>query len=136
MRKIFQIIWKYSKWAGSFYYVGLNDMWLRILTWIKGENSIGRYVKIVTKTERDMYCSGASAGGFCYRVLIKLFLFKEYFSDDDYVEELTCLILEHEILHMVLRNRIGLKAYRKLDNVHKPHYLNGKWMMDFTIIDK
>lgn len=111
-------------------------MWLRILTWIKRENSIGRYVKIITKTERDMHCSGASAGGFCYRVLIKLFLFKEYFSDDDYIEELTCLILEHEVLHQALRSQIGLKAYRKLDKVHMPILVNNRWTLDWKIADQ
>jgi len=131
MRKILQTIWKYSKWAGSFYYVGLNDMWLRILTWIKRENSVGRYVKIVTKTERDIYCSHASAGGMCYTTLIKLFLFKEYFPNDNIIEEMANMILEHEILHQVLRKRIGLKAYNGLDKVHMPIFENNQWMLDW-----
>ena len=133
MRKKLQTAWKYLKWAYSFYYNSLKDLYLLILTWLKRENSVGRYVEIATKTEQDMYCSGAWAGGMCYRVLIKLFLFKEYFSneDKDVVEKLTYMILEHETLHMTLRNRIGFRAYRKLDNIHIPIFVNNQWILDW-----
>lgn len=129
MSKKLQTIWKYSKWAYSFYYDSLKDLYLRVWTWLKRENSIGRYVEIASKIERDMHCSNSSAGGICYKVMIKLFLFKEYFSGDDAIEEITCMILEHEILHQVLRNRIGLKAYQQLDNIHMPFFVNDQWML-------
>jgi len=131
MRNIFQITWKYSKWISSFYYVGLKDLYLRILTWLKKENPIGRYVEIVNKIEREMYCSGTSAGGMCYRVLIKIFLFKEFFDSDDVIEEVTCVILEHELLHMTLRNRINSQTSKKLDNIHMPLFVNGRWTIDW-----
>jgi hypothetical protein len=133
MRKTLQKIWRYLKWAYSTYYVVYNDLWLRILTWIKRENSVGRYVQIITKTERDMYCSQTSAGGMCYNALIKLFLFKEYYSSDDAIEEMVYIILEHEILHQVLRKWIGSKAYKGLDKVHTPVYRDNQWLLDWTL---
>jgi len=133
MRKKLQTTWKHLRWAGSYYYFGFKDMWLTLLCFLKRENAIGRYVDIMTESERELFfMSDSSAGGICYKTMIKLFLCKQYFLNDKLAEDVTCDIIEHETLHMTLRNRIGFQAYKKLDDVHKPFFVNDRWILDWV----
>lgn len=91
------------------------DLLLTAWTRAKNENHIGRYVKVMSPSEFAFLFSKETAGcGYTGFTLLKIWYKKEYCTPHR-VENL----LTHEILHQVLRRRIGAEASHKLDNVHK-----------------
>lgn len=86
---------------------------------LKKENTVGRYLYIVTKgEEKAFFEKNDFAGGYNYRNIIKIF-YHHYYPKASPVQ-ITCDIINHEVLHQVLLKMFGQKVSKQLDNIHKP----------------
>lgn len=114
----------------------LKDYWLKFKVTITKENYIGRYVGIISSSERRLSFEKCIAGGYTGYVLIKLFSNPDC---DDY-EECAEEILNHEILHQVLDKVVGHEAKMGLDNIHKSFYVldcnENKWRFVIKFVSK
>lgn len=91
------------------------DYALTLWVWLKGLNSIGVYVKIMSPSEKVELFNKEDVGcGYAGLTLIKIG-FEECWMVEEAVENL----LGHEILHQVLARRISGKTSHMLDNVHE-----------------
>lgn len=93
----------------------LYDYFLTLWVWLKGIDSVGVYIKIMSPSEKAILFDEEDVGcGYTGCTLIKIGFRKEW-ATAEAVENL----LGHEILHQVLGRRISNKASHKLDDVHE-----------------
>jgi len=114
---------------------GFYDIYLSIKYLLRLDKSFGAYVYIVTKPERELMFSGDAAGGYSVWRIIKLYLPPNFWASD---EDATTEIINHEVLHQVLR-KVGWRAGHRLDRVHKAFALidenEKRWYLKIDFID-
>jgi len=102
---------------------------------IKGENYIGRYIRVMSKIERKLIFSSLSrGGGYVFHFFINIFFddFKEIKKRYNVtIEEIQMFsdIITHETLHQVLKKI--REDSKSLDNVHMMIQVGNVFIMDF-----
>lgn len=87
---------------------------------LRDKDYIGRYVHPVTKAERCIFPFGNLAGGLKNSARVSICI-PDKFSILNPIET-TLYLLDHEVLHQVLGERINEKASSGLDEIHGSTY--------------
>lgn len=131
--------YKYVRHGPFMAYWCFYDYLLTLWVWLKGLDSIGVYIKIMSPSEKALLFEEDDIGcGYAGFTLIKIEFDKSQATVDRVMN-----LLDHEILHQVLERRVSNKTSHKLDDVHKLRKTsaviceNGRikilWMIRFPI---
>ena len=103
-------------------YWNIHDYVLAFWSLISGIDPIARYVYAMTNSEKRWWFPDAdfAGGGYAGLAQIKIFMKEKYFTLHGVVD-----IVNHEVLHQVLRSRISSKACHQLDNIQMAFYDKG-----------
>ena len=108
-----------SMWIWDYLHVFLwatYDILINIKNKLLREDFISRRIKIMSPSERRfIFSEDVRAGGYSTMALIKLFSDPKLTVDENSLTEL----LNHEILHQVLRKVVNQCACKGLDNITK-----------------
>jgi len=100
-------------------YWELKDMFIALKCKLLRENYVGRYLYIMTDSERRLlFGERVAGGGYTRKCIIKIFFEKKWMQMESLYSA-----LNHEILHQVLGKHISEEASSCLDNVHKFTYV-------------
>lgn len=129
-----------QQWLWDYFIVylwSIYDSLIHVKNKLYREDVVGRSIKIMSPSERRIIFSyNAKAGGYSSATLIKLFSDETIAVDEDSQTE----ILNHEILHQVLREVCGVKTCRGLDKIIKVFTKfncdDKKWYFEIVFISK
>jgi len=95
-------------------YWSLYDYTLTAYRKLFRKEYVGIYVKIISPSERKLlFLKENVGGGLCGFTVIKIFFDKKWFATES-----CCDLLNHEVLHQVLRKHVSYDACKALDRVH------------------
>lgn len=118
VQKIISLLKLSKNWIryGPFFlYWCFYDYLLTFWTRLKKIDHIGVYVKIMSPSEHVLLFKETDIGyGYAGHTILKVG-FKEQWITPEAVEDL----LNHEVLHQIIKKRIGYKESKQLDEIHK-----------------
>lgn len=127
-------LWDY---LNVFFMVYIYDSILQVKNKLLSDNDVSRTIKIMSPSERRfIFSQDAKAGGYSTAASIKLFSDPKITIDEDSLADM----MNHEILHQVLKKVINQSTCKGLDNITKAYPMfncdENKWYFEIKFINK